>query len=119
MRQPDRSGVQRCSDSGAGAARGADALRGGVLLGSGRGGGARAAGAGLVLRVGSILTLGLGCAVCGYGGALWPFWAGCAVFLRFGLNSSIENLRIVVFPGLVPAICRYRNPSKAVAIYVF
>ena len=21
--------------------------------------------------------------------------------------------------GLVPAICRYRNPSKAVAIYVF
>ena len=32
-------------------------------------------------------------------GALWPFWADCAVFLRFGLNSSIENLRIVVFPG--------------------
>ena len=25
--------------------------------------------------------------------------SGCAVFLRFGLNSSIENLRIVVFPG--------------------
>ena len=99
--------------------RSRDALRGGVLLGSGRGRGARAAGAGLVLRVGSVLTLGLGCArLAGMGRTLAVLGRLCGIF-TFWLelfHRKPPNRRI---SGLVPAICRYRIPSKAVAIYVF
>ena len=80
---------------------------------------ARAAGAGLVLRVGSVLTLGLGCArLAGMGRTLAVLGRLCGIF-TFWLelfHRKPPNRRI---SGLVPAICRYRNPSKAVAIYVF
>ena len=99
--------------------RSRNALRGGVLLGSGRGRGTRAAGAGLVLRVGSVLTLGLGCArLAGMGRTLAVLGRLCGIF-TFWLelfHRKPPNRRI---SGLVPAICRYRIPSKAVAIYVF
>ena len=80
---------------------------------------ARAAGAGLVLRVGSVLTLGLGCArLAGMGRTLAVLGRLCGIF-TFWLelfHRKPPNRRI---SGLVPAICRYRIPSKAVAIYVF
>ena len=91
----------------------------GVLLGSGRGRGARAAGAGLVLRVGSVLTLGLGCArLAGMGRTLAVLGRLCGIF-TFWLelfHRKPPNHRI---SGLIPACCSYRTPCQTVAIYVF
>ena len=98
--------------------RGRDALHGGLLCGGG-GCRARLAGARLMLRVGSVFTLGLGCArLAGMGRTLAVLGRLCGIF-TFWLelfHRKPPNRRI---SGLVPAICRYRIPSKAVAIYVF
>ena len=73
-----------------------------------RGGGGR----GLCCALAAFSPWGLGVRGLRVWGALWPFWAGCAVFLRFGLNSSIENLRIVVFPGWCLPSAGTGSPQK-------
>ena len=64
-------------------------------------------------------ALGLGCArLAGMGRTLAVLGRLCGIF-TFWLelfHRKPPNRRI---SGLVPAICRYRIPSKAVAIYVF
>ena len=69
-------------------------------------------GRGLCCALAAFSPWGLGVRGLRVWGALWPFWAGCAVFLRFGLNSSIENLRIVVFPGWCLPSAGTGSPQK-------